>query len=73
MELNQKTAGTSVELKPVPSALYRVAYLSKDFDQYLWFSEHYGSFLQVEYFEEKEDLLSALKENFSSRCYYRAC
>jgi len=64
MELNQKSVDTAVDAKAVPSALYRVAYLSKDLDQYLWFSANYGSLLQIEYFEEKEDLLSALKENF---------
>jgi lipopolysaccharide/colanic/teichoic acid biosynthesis glycosyltransferase len=61
---SQSDEGTSVEAKVPPSSQYRIAYLSKDFEQYLWFSANYGNFLQIEYFEEKDDLLKALQEYF---------
>lgn len=64
MEFNHQPALTSDDKKIPPSALYRVAYLSKDFEQYLWFSANYGSHLQIEYFEEKENLLTAIQEYF---------
>jgi lipopolysaccharide/colanic/teichoic acid biosynthesis glycosyltransferase len=64
MDLNHEPALTSDDRRIQPSALYRVAYLSKDFEQYLWFSANYGSFLQIEYFEEKEELLQAIQEYF---------
>ena len=66
MELVQEpTINKIAEMREIPpSAQYRVAYLTKDFEQYLWFSANYGSHLQIEYFEEKDTLLSALKDYF---------
>jgi len=64
MEWTSQSDGTSVETKVSPSAQYRIAYLTKDFEQYLWFSANYGSYLQIEYFEEKEGLLKAIQEYF---------
>lgn len=64
MEWTSKSEGNFVETKNPPASQYRIAYLSKDFEQYLWFSANYGSYLQIEYFEDKEDLLKALKEYF---------
>ncbi|TDE10242.1 sugar transferase [Dyadobacter psychrotolerans] len=64
MELGHKSTVTFVDTKVPPAALYRVAYLTKDFEQYLWFSANYGSYLQIEYFEEKDDLLNALQDYF---------
>jgi len=61
---SQSDEGTSTEAKVPPSSQYRIAYLSKDFEQYLWFSANFGNFLQIEYFEEKDDLLKALQEYF---------
>lgn len=64
MEWTSQSEGTSVDSKVPPSSQYRIAYLSKDFEQYLWFSANYGNYLQIEYFEDKEDLLKALQEYF---------
>lgn len=64
MELTNQSEGISLDPKVQPSSQYRIAYLTKDFEQYLWFSANYGSFLQIEYFEEKDDLMKALQEYF---------
>lgn len=64
MEWTSQSEGASVDSKVPPSSQYRIAYLSKDFEQYLWFSANYGTYLQIEYFEDKEDLLKALQEYF---------
>jgi lipopolysaccharide/colanic/teichoic acid biosynthesis glycosyltransferase len=64
MEWTTPSDGTIVDTKVPPSAQYRIAYLTKDFEQYLWFSANYGNHLQIEYFEEKEDLLKALHDYF---------
>jgi lipopolysaccharide/colanic/teichoic acid biosynthesis glycosyltransferase len=64
MEWTSQSEGGSVETRVQPSSQYRIAYLSRDFEQYLWFSANYGNYLQIEYFEDKEDLLLALQEYF---------
>lgn len=67
MELVQEPTipNNIAEMKQTPpSAQYRVAYLTKDFEQYLWFSANYGSHLQIEYFEDKNTLLNAVKDYF---------
>lgn len=64
MEWTNQSEGVAIETKVLPSAQYRIAYLTKDFEQYLWFSANYGSYLQIEYFEDKEQLLKALQDYF---------
>lgn len=64
MELGHQSSVTFADTKVPPAALYRVAYLTKDFEQYLWFSANYGSYLQIEYFDRKEDLLNAVQDYF---------
>jgi lipopolysaccharide/colanic/teichoic acid biosynthesis glycosyltransferase len=64
MELKQLHSIDTPDTKTPPSATYRVAYLSKDFEQYLWFSANYGNYLQIEYFEEGEALLAAIQDYF---------
>jgi len=64
MEWTSQSEGTSVDTKVPPSSQYRIAYLTKDFEQYLWFSANYGAYLQIEYFEDKNVLLKALQEYF---------
>jgi len=67
MELVQEPTmhNNIAEMKQTPpSAQYRVAYLTKDFEQYLWFSANYGSHLQIEYFEDKDSLLNAIKDHY---------
>ncbi|MCF2444141.1 sugar transferase [Dyadobacter sp. CY345] len=64
MEWTSQSEVTFVDTKVPPSAQYRIAYLTKDFDQYLWFVANYGAFLRIEYFEEKEELLRALQDYF---------
>ena len=64
MEWTTQSEGISLDTRVQPSSQYRIAYLTKDFEQYLWFSANYGSFLQIEYFEEKDDLLKAIQEYF---------
>jgi hypothetical protein len=64
MEWTSQSEGGSVETRVQPSSQYRIAYLSRDFEQYLWFSANYGNYLQIEYFEDREDLLLALQEYF---------
>ena len=61
MELTGTSVGTVYEPK-VQTALFRVIYLSKNFDEYLWFSENYGNSLQIEYFDNKQVVLNALEE-----------
>ncbi|WP_229216430.1 sugar transferase [Dyadobacter sp. 3J3] len=64
MEWTSQSEGTSIDSNVPPSSQFRIAYLSKDFEQYLWFSANYGNYLQIEYFEDKDDLLKALQEYF---------
>lgn len=63
MEMTGTSAGIVTEIKS-HAAHYRVIYLNEDFDQYLWFAEKYQEWLQVEYFDSKEDVLAALEDNF---------
>lgn len=64
MELKQSQPVSTPESNKLSLPLYRVAYLSKDFEQYLWFSANYGAYLQIEYFEDKETLFSAIQDYF---------
>jgi lipopolysaccharide/colanic/teichoic acid biosynthesis glycosyltransferase len=64
MDLNRQPALIPGDLKTNILARYRVAYLAKDFEQYLWFSANYGNDLQIEYFEEKDNLLLAVTDYF---------
>ena len=61
MELTETSVGMAAESRS-QVAFFRVFYLSKDFTQYLWFSEHYGNSLQVEYFDNSLGILNALEE-----------
>lgn len=45
-------------------AQFRVIYLHQDFQEYLRFTERFADSLQVEYFENSDGVLQALKENF---------
>jgi len=64
MEWTNESNSAFVDTKVTPSTQFRIAYLTKDFEQYLWFSANFGMHLQIEYFEEKEDLLKALQDYF---------
>lgn len=60
-------AGTTTEMATGVKtyiAQFRVIYLHADFQEYLRFAERFADSLQVEYFDSREGVLQALKENY---------
>lgn len=60
-------AGTTTEMATEVKtyvAQFRVIYLHTDLQEYLKFAERFADSLQVEYFDSKEGVLEALKENY---------
>jgi lipopolysaccharide/colanic/teichoic acid biosynthesis glycosyltransferase len=63
MEVAGKTTEMATEVKTYV-ARFRVIYLHNDLQEYLKFTGRFADSLQVEYFDSKEGVLEALKENY---------
>ena len=63
MEVAGTTTEMATEVKTYV-ARFRVIYLHSDLQEYLKFTGRFADSLQVEYFDSKEGVLEALKENY---------
>ncbi|WP_229252730.1 sugar transferase [Dyadobacter helix] len=55
---------TPVRETRVPAVLFRVVYLNRDFEQYMYFLQKFGESMQVEYFDTKQGAMDALEQYF---------